>query len=1218
MSAACQGVVNVIYERYLFNTRVQQPNESVDSFYASLLSMSKTCSFDNLADSLIRDRLVVGLRDSGVRKKLLYENDLTLKRTLEIARSHEATTVHITQMNATPDVNAISRKPRKHKGKRSHTSKHTSFSKHQDVSCPYCNNQRHERKNCPARNAICKNCRKRGHFALACRKQNADLVEEESYSDEDDDYGLDAIFNMDSLSSKAWYKEILVNGSDTIKFKIDTGADVTVLPYELYRKKFPHVMLFPVNTTLRVPGGSKLMVVGKMKSKIKYKDRILDSEIYVSKSSTPLLSRDDSTGLDIVKLVDSIEQYPNLFEGLGTMPEPYRIQLKENATPYAISTARRISHPLKPKVKEELKRLEQQEVIRKVDDATDWCAPIVPVLKPNGQVRLCVDYKHLNEAVKRELYMLPSVDQILGEIGDAVMFSKLDANSGFHQILLDEDSQRLTTFMSPYGRYCYLRLPFGINSAPEHFQHQMQKILEGLDGVLCMMDDIVVFGQSKEDHDTNLHKCLERLSKAGVTLNKEKCKFHQSEIEFLGHIVGKSGIKADPNKISAMQDLEEPTDLKSLRRFLGMVNQLGKFLPDLATVTEPLRQLLSPKNVWIWSSPQKDAFQKIKQMLTSTPVLVPYNSTRPTKISADSSSYGLGAVLTQKQKDGLWKPVTYASRSLTETEKRYAQVEKEALASLWACTRFQDYIYGIHFVLETDHKPLVALLGNKSLDQIPPRIQRMKIRMLRYSYEIRHVPGKDLYTADTLSRAPLSRTTPSDLNLAQDIASYVNEVINAIPISDSRLEEVRQHQHEDHTCRLIMTYIEEGWPSKHNMSGTIGLYNLQKMHLTIDNGIILYDNRLLIPPSLRHYVLDKIHSGHQGISKCRARARQSVWWPGINRDIEDLVKNCRECIKQQNNKPEPLIPTPTPDYPWQKVASDLFEYEKRQYLLLVDYYSRFIEVTELSKITSEEVILAMKKIFSRNGRPQCLITDNGRQYVSEEFKNFVHKLLITHITSSPGHHSGNGLAERTVRTIKELWKPSEDMYDAILAYHSTPLSCGYSPAELFMGRKIRSQVPSNPKSYEPKSPPILKDKEEAQKVKSMLTFNRKTQPLPILSAGQKVWVRDRAQEGTIKQQLTPRSYTIETPTGKYRRNHIDLNPLPDKTTKPPCSPERNNRKSPSAVKPPEQSRKPETPIKVKESITKDLNAKPLAPPSTPQVKTTRSGRIIKPRVIIDM
>jgi hypothetical protein len=308
------------------------------------------------------------------------------------------------------------------------------------------------------------------------------------------------------------------------------------------------------------------------------------------------------------------------------------------------------------------------------------------------------------------------------------------------------------------------------------------------------MDDILIFGSDQAEHDRRLRDVLQRLVSAGITLNKEKCQFSRSEVSFLGQTLGSQGIKADTEKIAAINELPEPQDVHELRRFMGMVNQLGKFLPNLTDVTEPLRGLLCSKSDWLWGPPQSSAFEKIKQLLCSSSVLALYNPESETKVTADSSSYGLGGTITQKASDGTWRPVAYASRSLTPTEGRYAQIEKEALASTWACEKFQDYLIGMKFTIETDHKPMISLLGSKSLDELPPRIQRFKMRLMRYTFDIVHVPGKELYTADTLSRAPRATPEKSDLSLEQEVTSFVNHVIQYLPVNDCRFEEIRAHQ----------------------------------------------------------------------------------------------------------------------------------------------------------------------------------------------------------------------------------------------------------------------------------------------------------------------------------------------------------------------------------------------------------------------------------------
>ena len=332
------------------------------------------------------------------------------------------------------------------------------------------------------------------------------------------------------------------------------------------------------------------------------------------------------------------------------MVHPYEIKLKDGAEPYAVHTPRRVPHHILPKLEAELKRLQDLDVISPITKPTEWCAPIVVVPKANREeVRLCVDLTRLNKAVLRPRHILPSVDYVLGQIGKAKYFSKLDANSGFYQVVLTEKSKILTTFITPFGRFAYNRLPFGITSAPEFYQQQVSQILAGLPGTVCLMDDIVVSGRNEAEHDQRLQATLEKLASAGVTLNKAKCVFKKSSITFLGHIISEDGIKADPDKVAAVNDMDVANDVPDLRRFLRMVNQLGKFAPDLASLTQPLRELLSTKNEWCWGPSQQEAFLKIKNVLTNTPVLTLYDPGAKIKISADSPSYGLGAVLIQEK-----------------------------------------------------------------------------------------------------------------------------------------------------------------------------------------------------------------------------------------------------------------------------------------------------------------------------------------------------------------------------------------------------------------------------------------------------------------------------------------------------------------------------------------------------------------------------------------
>ena len=249
-------------------------------------------------------------------------------------------------------------------------------------------------------------------------------------------------------------------------------------------------------------------------------------------------------------------------------------------------------------------RKEGMGIIRKVEEPTPWCAAMVVAPKKEGAIRICVDLKPLNNNVLREVHPLPRVDNILAQLTGDKVFSKLDANSGFWQIPLAKESQLLTTFITPFGRYCFNKLPFGISSAPEHFQKRMSRILSGLEGVVCLMDDVLVFGSTREQHEQRLNEVLHRIKEAGVTLNSSKCEFAKSELKFLGHLTDQEGIRADPEKTTAITEFATPTTVPQLRHFMGMVNQLGKFSPRLADLTQSLRQLLSKKSAWAWGPAQ--------------------------------------------------------------------------------------------------------------------------------------------------------------------------------------------------------------------------------------------------------------------------------------------------------------------------------------------------------------------------------------------------------------------------------------------------------------------------------------------------------------------------------------------------------------------------------------------------------------------------------------
>lgn len=427
------------------------------------------------------------------------------------------------------------------------------------------------------------------------------------------------------------------------------------------------------------------------------------------------------------------------------------------------------------------------------------------------------------------------------------------------------------------------------------------------------MDDILIWGSSVEEHDMRLRLVLQRLRISGVTLNKSKCQFGVQNIKFLGHILDGDGVHPDGDRISAINNMERPKNVHDVRVIIGLINYLGKFTPRLSDILQPLNELLKKDRQFTWGSTQEAAFFKIKQILTSEPVLAIYDSNKETFISADSSS-----VLRQRQTDGKLKPISYAFRTLTDCEKRYAQIEKEALALTWACERFQDFITGIRFHLETDHKPLVPIFTTKNLDDLTPRLQRLRMRMMRYDFEIFYTPGKDLIAADALSRQPLQVKDSND-ELEDEIMGHVNQIVTHIPASDAKLEQIWTEQIRDPTFCQIASYVRNGWPDCNKLTKSLKPYFAVRDEIAEGNGLLMRGCRLIIPASLRQDILSRLHAGHQGITKCRARARESVWWPGLSTDIVEMINKCSACIKETKGVQEKLMPSDFPTRPWQKI-----------------------------------------------------------------------------------------------------------------------------------------------------------------------------------------------------------------------------------------------------------------------------------------------------------
>ena len=503
---------NVIFERAKFNMRKQEPGEPVDAFITDLYCLSEHCEFGALREELIRDRIVVGLQDVKLSEKLQMDLSLTLQSATNKARQNESVKKQQEILRravspASPEINEVTEANEK----RDRRPRHPQYK--EQTKCMRCGStsENHWRLKCPARDATCAKCNKLGHFAKVClstpKKIGAiaagDSKEPDEVDSDEDGFFLGVIGNTDR-KTKHWSEEVEVNGV-TVKFKLDTGADVTVIGDSIYTRFFSKNKLEKAHKKLFGPCKSRLPCLGILQAKLRLNGRSCDEDVYVVEHlETPLLGRSACLALDTVAKVGAVTKsaddikarFAKVFSGLGCMEGEYEIKLTPSHKAFNQTTPRRVPIPLFPKVKQELARMEAMGVIEKVDALTEWCSSIVVVPKSNGKVRICADFIQLNKAILRENHPMPTTEQTLGKLAGAQVISKLDANGGFWQRKLKDSSKLLTTFITPWGQYCYTRLPFGISSAPEHFQKSIQRILEGLLGVKCQMDDIIVYGSN--------------------------------------------------------------------------------------------------------------------------------------------------------------------------------------------------------------------------------------------------------------------------------------------------------------------------------------------------------------------------------------------------------------------------------------------------------------------------------------------------------------------------------------------------------------------------------------------------------------------------------------------------------------------------------------------------------------------------------------------------
>ncbi|CAK1599497.1 unnamed protein product [Parnassius mnemosyne] len=1170
---------NITLLRYNFFTRYQETGESIDQYVTALKLLSKNCEFKNLEQELIRDRIVCGIRSTIVRDRLLRTDELTLEKAIKICQADEMSTDSKRVMETGSfgssascgpvRVEALAMRGGERRGggrsggrggRRGTRAAHGGTA---TSPCPRCGAQCTDVDSCPAISVKCYVCGNYGHYARMCKCKNSvkkmyeiEVNTEKSNNDDCESFYVSVLMDktQNKIGGDDWY-EVLRGECGFERFKLDTGADINVLCYKRFLTLGFDTEMICNNNKMKLQSfrGDVIPIRGVCHLKWWHKSKMYVLKFAIANiNCESVLGRQACSELGLIQRVYGINLVENsdLFEGLGCLPGEYHIVIDKSVKP-VVCDPRKVPLGLRDKLLEELNRMTDLGVIRKVTHPTQWVNSIVIAAKKNGTLRICLDPRALNNAIQRAHFQLPTIKELATKIHGASFFSVLDANSGFWAIKLDDQSSDLCTFSTPFGRYQYLRLPYGLNCASEVFHAKIKQLIEDLDGVDSFIDDIICWGRNKDEHDRRLNALLNRAREINLKFNKDKCRICVEEVTYLGHIFNKNGMKPDLEKVKAIKNMPTPKERKSLERFLGAVNYLSKFIPKYSERIFPLTRLLKKDTEWCWESEQQNAFDLLKYLISKSPVLALYDVSQPAVVSVDASSVALGAVLLQGG-----RPIEYTSCTLTDTQTRYAQIEKEMLAILFACEKFHQYIYGKSDVLiETDHKPLESIF-KKPLDSIPARLQRMILRLQCYDLIVTYKPGKYMYLADTLSRAPIPELYND--KVSDNVLCQVHMIVSNMPVSHKKLSVIKNETLKDNNLKLLMRYINQGWPEyKRDIEDNLKYYWSMRGDLFCVDGVIFKNKQILIPSSLRTEMLKIIHDGHLGIDRCKRRAREVLFWPGISYDIERYVNRCVVCRENSNNSSkEPMIAVSIPNLPWSKIGTDIFQYGKKSYLIIVDYYSCFTEVALLHETNSKSVINVLRENFARYGIPDIAISDNGPQFSSREFKNFAVEWGFEHITSSPNYAQSNGKSERAVQTIKKILKKSidsgSDFYLNLLSYRNTPRDNLNSPAQLLMGRRLKCRLPVHPDLLKighvnnESQHKVMLDKQNKYK----MYYDLRAKPLPVLDVGDKVTMIEKNNSKIpghiIAKAATPRSYFIETKRGMvYRPNRRHL--IKDKT-----------------------------------------------------------------------
>ena len=893
----------------------------------------------------------------------------------------------------------------------------------------------------------------------------------------------------------------------------DTGSSRTLLAasvfYEIVNKEHRTSLLSPSSLRLQSVTGHSLTVLGS-------------TQIYIKDAGCIDVVVVDNLHNDIILGIDAITQgngrldfHTKTFEWFGkTWPlqgerasqiislisEPYhsgidpidrvidkysKIFSKKNSTlpPCLVKPIKIITEG--PPICQRAYRApltKRTEISKAVDDmlaqgiiqpsCSPWASPVTLVPKPDGSIRFCVDYRKLNQVSKKDRYPVPLASDCFDLMQGTSVFSTIDLRSGFHQVTVDPADREKTAFICHRGLFEFVRMPFGLANGPSHFQRAMDFVFGDLLGkcVMVYIDDIVIFSKNMDEHAKHLDLVLSRLAKHGLQAKTEKCKFAKSEIKLLGYILNEQGIKANPEKTSAIAKMPPPRTAKQVRSFLGMAGYYRQCIRNYADLAQPLTELTKKRKRFYWSPACQTAFDNLKAALVSDSIVRHPRVDLPYQLYTDASNYCVGAILCQTHEDGTEYVVQYISHQLSSVQTRWATIEKEAYAVVYALQKLKAYLYGAEFVVYTDHKPLLCLFSKSMANT---KIQRWAILLAEFGATIKYKPGSSNIRADMLSRL-----SPDTVALIDAHTDYIEPIGGPADIADDLLPFCMDSLNREAVSAAQQVEFPGQW----------GKAGVEDSGYIINKGI-LYSvwtpsttspayPRIILPKHFQDAVIDRAHLevGHMATHKTLCRLREAYVWPRMRESIKARLAKCATCAVHYKRQDHVAMgDMPLPASPIQVVAMDLIgpfvaSLNNNRYILtMVDHCTGWAEAYPIPDKRNATIAHVFHNSFvSSHGCPEVLVTDNGTEFVARDFTDYLSSMGIKHIRSTPRHPESNGKIERFNRTFKEMLAKAvrnapedwEEHVGATLFSHRISVSdvTHYSPFYLLYGRQPRAPL----------------------------------------------------------------------------------------------------------------------------------------------------------------